>query len=114
MLRRADVAKMLPCVPAAITASDGTNTIKSVRKTSRKEVEKVVIVGADCSVLTVRRGRRTYDTEGLSGKPQPSLPSPISAATAGCPDPDEVLQSKHDNHHKLLEITHMHTRATAT
>lgn len=63
MLRRADVAKMLPCVPAAITASDGTNTIKSVSKTSRKEVEKVVIVGADYAVLTGRRGRRVPMTQ---------------------------------------------------
>jgi len=32
MLRRADVAKILPCVPAAITAIDATNTIKSAAK----------------------------------------------------------------------------------
>ena len=32
MLRRAEVAKMLPCVPAAITANDATNTMKSTGK----------------------------------------------------------------------------------
>lgn len=46
----------------------------------------------------------TYDTEGLPGKSQPSLPSPVSAATASCPDPDEVLQPKDHDHHKLLQI----------
>lgn len=29
MLRSADVAKMLPCVPAAMTATEATNTMKS-------------------------------------------------------------------------------------
>lgn len=29
MLRNADVAKMLPCVPAAMTATEATNTMKS-------------------------------------------------------------------------------------
>lgn len=29
MLRSAEVAKMFPCVPAAMTASDATNTMKS-------------------------------------------------------------------------------------
>lgn len=114
MLRRADVAKMLPCVPAAITASDATNTIKSVIKTSGEEEEKTVTCESglcNCECEEEEEEARTYDTEGLPGKPQPSLPSSISAATAGCPDPDEVLQSKHDNHHKLLEnrvSTHTH------
>lgn len=31
MLRRADVAKIFPCVPAAITASDATKTMKSTK-----------------------------------------------------------------------------------
>lgn len=43
MLRRADVAKMFPCVPAAITASDATNTMKSARaRDDRSEKENVI------------------------------------------------------------------------
>ncbi|TNN85713.1 hypothetical protein EYF80_003960 [Liparis tanakae] len=45
MLRRAEVAKMLPCVPAAITAKDATNTMKSVKmfrkETHREEVSRL-------------------------------------------------------------------------
>lgn len=32
MLRSAEVAKMFPCVPAAMTASDATNTMKSAEE----------------------------------------------------------------------------------
>lgn len=46
MLRSADVAKMLPCVPAAITASDATKTIRSGIRTSGEETEKRVIARA--------------------------------------------------------------------
>lgn len=43
MLRRADVAKMFPCVPAAITASDATNTMKSARaRDDRSEKQNVI------------------------------------------------------------------------
>lgn len=45
----------------------------------------------------------TYDAKGLPGKSQPSLPSPVSAATASSPDPDEVLQPKDHDHYKLLQ-----------
>lgn len=36
MLRRAEVAKMLPCVPAAMTAKDAINTMKSGGDTERR------------------------------------------------------------------------------
>lgn len=45
---------------------------------------------------------RTYDTEGLPGEAQASLPAPVAAAAASAPDPDNVLQTKHNDHHKLL------------
>lgn len=45
---------------------------------------------------------RTYDTEWLSGEAQASLPAPVAAAAASAPDPDNVLQTKHNDHHKLL------------
>lgn len=41
MLRRAEVAKMLPCVPAAMTAKDAINTMKSGGGTQRGEEEEV-------------------------------------------------------------------------
>lgn len=44
----------------------------------------------------------TYHTKGLSSKAQPSLPSSVATAASCRPDTDDVLQSKHHNHHKLL------------
>lgn len=52
----------------------------------------------------------TYDTEGLPGEAEASLPAPVAAAAAGTPDPDNVLQTKHNDHHKLLQERHMRTR----
>lgn len=60
MLRRADVAKMLPCVPAAITASDATKTMKSAgnqadgrRKKGKGHVEMMF-------TNVVHRNRKNY------------------------------------------------------
>ena len=39
MLRRAEVANMFPWVPAAITANDATNTMKSMEKEGEERVE---------------------------------------------------------------------------
>lgn len=49
--------------------------------------------------------QQTNDTEGLPGESEAALPSPVSAATTCRPDPDEVLQTKHHDHHKLLQFT---------
>lgn len=102
MLRRADVAKMLPCVPAAITASDATNTMKSDDKECAKGKRKLKGATKRGFPQDSPRGFLTDDAEGLAGETQPSLPAAISATAARCPDPDEVLQAKHHNHHKLL------------
>lgn len=104
MLRRADVAKMLPCVPAAITASDATNTMKSVEETE-EAVREQKSRGVDGLVLELQQ---TYDTKGLAGESEASLPSAISAAAASGPDPDEVLHAKHHDHDKLLQSTQKH------
>lgn len=54
----------------------------------------------------------TYNTEGLSGKSQSSLPSSISTTATCRPDPNDELQAKDDNHHELLkyEIRHVKER----
>lgn len=44
----------------------------------------------------------TDDTEGFSGKAEAALPSSVAAATSSRPDTDDVLQSKHHNHHEFL------------
>lgn len=52
---------------------------------------------------------RTYDTERFSGEAEASLPASVAAAAASAPYPDDVLQTKHYNHHKLLQDKHTHT-----
>lgn len=44
----------------------------------------------------------TYDTEGLPGKAQTALPSSVAAAASCRPDAYDILQTKHNDHHKLL------------
>lgn len=44
----------------------------------------------------------TDDTEGFSGKAEAALPSSVAAAASSGPDPDDVLQAKHHDHHELL------------
>lgn len=44
----------------------------------------------------------TDDTEGLSGKAEATLPSSVAAAASGGPDPDDVLQAEHHDHHEFL------------
>lgn len=44
----------------------------------------------------------TYDTERFSGEAEASLPASVTTAAASTPYPDDVLQTKHYNHHKLL------------
>lgn len=46
MLRSADVAKMLPCVPAAMTATEATNTMKSAGGEARSRPASGSEVGA--------------------------------------------------------------------
>lgn len=55
--------------------------------------------------------RPTYDTKRFSGKAETSLPASIAATAASTPYPDDVLQAKHYNHHKLLQdaYTIIHT-----
>ncbi len=57
---------------------------------------------------------RTYDTERFPGEAEASLPASVAAAAASAPYPDDVLQTKHDNHHKLLQDTHTHTHTQET
>lgn len=54
----------------------------------------------------------TYDTERFPGEPEASLPASVAAAAASTPYPDDVLQTKHYNHHKLLQETHTHGKKT--
>lgn len=114
MLRSADVAKILPCVPAAMTATEATNTMKSAgaraamsppvprsppaphRYRGRRVESSQVGSGAG------RAGLVTDDTEGLSGKAEAALPSSVTAAAASGPDPDDVLQAEHHDHHEFL------------
>lgn len=146
MLRSADVAKMLPCVPAAMTATEATNTMKSAEAGSGarsrpapespptpcldprlgvdggcswgprgrlgRSVESVSlarVLGSGCQPCGLgskirfgRHGTITDDTEGFSGKAEAALPSSVAAAASSRPDADDVLQTKHDDHHEFL------------
>lgn len=42
-------------------------------------------------------------TEGLAGELQPASPSPVAAAAACCPDPHNVLHTKHHDGHDFLQ-----------
>lgn len=126
MLRNADVAKMLPCVPAAMTATEATNTMKSEGvgmarsrpapgsqptpcqepEVGDRSVESVsearVWVRVGVKGQAQEPGLITDDTEGFSGKAEAALPSSVAAAASSGPDADDVLQAKHHDHHKLL------------
>ena len=52
----------------------------------------------------------TYDTEGLSGESQSSLPSAVPAAAACRPDSNDELQTKDDDHHEFLRDQTRHVR----
>lgn len=52
----------------------------------------------------------TYNTEGLSSKPQSSLPSSIPTTATRRPDANDELQTKDDNHHELLKYQIRHIR----
>lgn len=146
MLRNADVAKMLPCVPAAMTATEATKTMKSAGagmamsrlgpgthppRVGIPSSEVPWVVGAVAGIGRVRcvcqrpgsgpgmrsacqpwgsgsriggvgTGPITDDTEGFSGKAEAALPSSVAAAAPSRPDADDVLQTKHHDHHKFL------------
>lgn len=51
----------------------------------------------------------TDDTERLPGEAEAALPASVAAAAASAPYPDDVLQTKHYNHHKLLQDRQTHT-----
>lgn len=63
------------------------------------------------SYIATSSHRPTYDTKRFSGKAETSLPASIAATAASTPYPDDVLQAKHYNHHKLLQdpYTIIHT-----
>lgn len=44
----------------------------------------------------------TYDAERFAGKSEAPLPSAVTAATAGGPDPEDVFCSEHHDHDKFL------------
>lgn len=58
MLRSADVAKMLPCVPAAMTATEATNTMKSAGGEARSRPASGSEVGAGGPGAVGRGGGR--------------------------------------------------------
>lgn len=60
-----------------------------------------------CTV-THRQPCLTYDTEGLPGETQSPLPSSVATAASGRPDANDVLQTKHNDHYKLLQIATQH------
>ncbi len=59
MLRRADVAKMFPCVPAAITASDATKTMKSTKWENHRWQEQKNKNNNNNNTTTTNRRRET-------------------------------------------------------
>lgn len=103
MLRRAEVAKMLPCVPAAMTATEAMKTMKSGggwgAVTGSTE-------GGGSPQPRVPPSPRppgaTYHTERFPGEAQAAPPAPVAAAAAGRPDADDVLHAEHHDHDKLL------------
>lgn len=46
----------------------------------------------------------TYDAERLSGEAQTPLPSSVATAASGRPNANDVLQTEHNDHHKLLQV----------
>lgn len=54
--------------------------------------------------VTHRQPCLTYDTEGLPGKAQSPLPSSVATAASSRPDANDVLQTKHNDHYKLLQV----------
>ena len=77
------------------------------RQTGREVVVLLFVYIYMCSSW-----RPTYDTEGFPGEAEAALPASVAAAAARTPYPDDVLQTEHYNHHKLLQDTHTHNKKT--
>lgn len=66
------------------------------------------VTGCCLGNISLRCGHLcTDDTERFSGEAKATLPASVPAAAAGAPNPDDVLESKHYDHHKLLQNTHI-------
>lgn len=111
-LRSAEVAKMLPWLPAETTATEAMSTMmsvgltKSLQLTSQEQVSFCLSLHENDSRLSLSHTHTqhpTYNTKRLPGKPETSLPASVAAAAASAPDPDDVLQTKNYDHYKLLQ-----------
>lgn len=119
-LRSAEVAKMLPWLPAETTATEAMSTMISValKKSLQRHVTGThgfSLISRRGSLTHVRAHKHThtqyptYNTERLPGKAESSLPASVAAAAASAPDPDDVLQTENYDHYKLLQHT-THTK----
>lgn len=111
MLRSAEVAKMLPWVPAAMTATEAMKTMKSKgrRGSGGAGFSQTPVVWVTLqvpkSVLPPKLPPPhpgTYNAEGFPGKSEASPPASVAAAAAGRPDADDVLHAEHHDHDELL------------
>lgn len=93
----AEVAKTLPCVPAANTETDAISTMMSAERQKRRQPLPRLLHSH------IHAHRLTDHTERFSGKFQSSSPSSVATAAASSPNPHHVLHPEHHDGHHFLE-----------